>query len=353
MLYMDDFMKVKMISLALAVSILLGLSLSSCAGKNGKEKYSKSSFDYFDTVSVITGYADSQEEFDAVANEVLSKLEEYHKLYSIYHRFDGIENLCSINSAGGKPVKVDRKIIDMLLYSKQMHEATNGMLNIAMGSVLSLWHDYRTIGKDDPENASLPPQKSLNDASEHTDISKLIIDEENSTVTLSDPLMKLDVGAIAKGYATEQIALWLESEGISGYVLNIGGNVRTVGTKADGEGWTVGIENGAGEGYLAYLSLSGESVVTSGSYQRYYVVNGERYHHIIHPDTNMPAKGYLSVSVVCKDSGKADALSTALFCLPKDEGMTLVGLLDGVEAMWVTEDGDITVSDGWNNYIKK
>lgn len=353
MLYMDDFMKTKMLPIALLLCILSGCILSSCAVKDKKGKYTASSFDYFDTASTITGYADSKEEFDKIANEILAKLGEYHKLYSIYHRFDGIENLCSINAKSGQTIKVDRRIIDMLLHAKDMYETTGGMLNVAMGSVLSIWHDYRTIGKDDPQSASLPPANRLKAAAEHTDISKLIIDEENCTVTLADPLMKLDVGAIAKGYATEQVALWLENQGISGYVLNIGGNVRTVGLKADGEAWTVGVENGAGEGYLAYLSLSGESVVTSGSYQRYYVVNGKRYHHIIHPDTNMPAEGFLSVSIICKDSGKADALSTALFCLSKDEGMSLVNSLPDVEAMWVSENGDISVSDGWNKYTKK
>lgn len=312
--------------------------------------------DYFDTVITITGHETGKKKFDSVSEDILSKLSEYHKLYTIYHRYDGMENLCTINElvdGNHRTVKVDRRIIDMLLYAKEMHTVTDGMMNVAMGSVLSLWHDYRSIGKDNPEKASLPPMDKLKAAAEHTDINKLIIDEENLTVTLTDPLMKLDVGAIAKGYATECVAKYLEEKGITGYVLNVGGNVRTIGSKADGEPWTIGIENPKGDDYLEFLSLSGESVVTSGSYQRFYYVDGKPYHHIIHPDTLMPSEGYESVSVVCKDSGRADALSTALFCMPQKDGLELVESMPDVEAMWISEDGSKTVSSGWNKYVKK
>ena len=224
--------------------------------------------DYFDTVITVTGYEKSQADFDARSREILDLFGEYHRLYTIYHRFEGIENLCTINElvdGAHRTVKVDKRIIDMLLYAKEMYTATGGMMNVAMGSVLSLWHDYRTVGKDDPNNATLPPMDKLREAAKHTDITNVIIDTADSTVTLADPLMRLDVGAIAKGYATECVAKFLEEKGVTGYVLNVGGNVRTVGLKADGDKWTVGIENPNGGDYLAYLALSGESVVTSGS----------------------------------------------------------------------------------------
>ena len=310
---------------------------------------------YFDTVITITGYEESQDKFDTVSNEMFSLLSEYHKLFDIYHRFEGIENMCTINEVvdgAHRTVTVDRRIIDMLLFAKEMYIKTNGIMNIAMGSVLSIWHDYRTIGKDNPEDASLPPMDSLKRASEHSDISKIVIDDVNNTVTLTDPLMKLDVGAIAKGYATECVARLFEKKGISGYVLNVGGNVRTIGSKADGTDWTIGIENPKSSDYLAYLQLNGQSVVTSGSYQRFYYVDGKPYHHIIHPETLMPANEYLSVSIICKDSGLGDALSTALFCLPQEEGKALIESMEDVEAMWVDNDGKKVYSSGWKNYQK-
>jgi len=337
---------------AVAVVLMIG-SLISCTSQEKKKKYTTLSMDYFDTVITITGYENSQEEFDTRAGEILSQLKEYHQLYNIYHSFDGLENLYTVNEATDvHTFELDKRIIDMLLYAKEMYTLTDGMMNVAMGSVLSLWHTSRTNGNENPEQASLPPIDMLKKASLHTDISKLVIDEESCTVTLTDPLMKLDVGAIAKGYATECIARDLEEKGVSGYILNVGGNVRTIGLRADGTEWTVGIENPNGGEYLAHLKLNGQSLVTSGSYQRFYYVDGKPYHHIIDPDTLMPAEGYLSVSVVCRDSGMADALSTALFCMSQEDGMALVDMIDGVEAMWLTENGEKTTSAGWKQYEK-
>ena len=336
------------------IFILLCFVFSGCE-TNKKNKYTAYSMDYFDTVITITGYEESREEFDKISGEMIELFSQYHQLYSIYHRFDGIENLCTINEiVDGKhrTVTVDRRIIDMLLYAKETYQLTDGMMNIAMGSVLSLWHDYRTIGMDNPNEATLPPMEKLKEAQKHTDISKMVIDEKNNTVTLTDPLMKLDVGAIAKGYATECVARTFEERGVTGYVLNVGGNVCTIGTKADGTHWTVGIENPDGDDYLAYLNLNGQSVVTSGSYQRYYFVDGKAYHHIIHPQTLMPAQDYLSVSVICNDSALGDALSTALFCMPKDDGIKLIDSIKSTEAMWVTKDGKISYSSGWKQYEK-
>ena len=281
----------KRIVRCLLIVIMLLQSTGMVGCKTKTEKYSTYSFDYFDTVTSITGYAESQEAFDKVAEEILGELSEYHKLFTIYHRYEGLENLCTINETVDgehRTVTVDRRIIDMLLYAREMYDKTDGTVNIAMGSVLSVWHDYRTEGIDEPWSAKLPPMEKLTEAAKHTDINQMVIDEAACTVTLTDPAMKLDVGAIAKGYAVEMAARSLEEKGISGYVINVGGNVRTVGVKGDGENWLVGIENpeeGSEQAYLAYLELSGESLVTSGSYQRYYVVDGERYHHIIDPET--------------------------------------------------------------------
>lgn len=331
------------------------LSFSACARK--KTKYTDYSFDFFDTATTIVGYEQSKEDFDRTCAQIKALLGEYHQLYDIYKRYEGVENLCTINDLkDGKhqEVQVDRKIIDLLLYAKELYTLTEGRMNVAMGSVLSIWHDYRTAGLDEPKKAALPPMEKLRQAAEHTDIEKIIIDEEQSTVYLADPAMSLDVGAIAKGYATEQAARFLEERGISGYILNVGGNVRCVGSRPDGELWSIGIENPDPEQkdrpYIAYLKLSDQSLVTSGSYQRYYMVEGVPYHHIINPDTLMPGVNFRSVSVLCKDSGKADALSTALFNMSYERGAVLVKELENVEAMWVLPDGEQRFSESFEKY---
>lgn len=348
-------MRSRLIALFLALLAVMAIpTLTSC--ERIPEKYTTYSFDYFDTVTTVVGYARSQAEFDRIAGEALALLGEYHKLYTIYHRYEGMENLCTVNelvSGVHRTVRVDRRIIDLLTYAKDMYERTDGRVNVAMGSVLSLWHDCRQIGTADPSAAQIPSMEDLREAAEHTNIDDVLIDENASTVTLLDPKMKLDVGAVAKGYAVEMVARSLEEKGITGYVLNVGGNVRTVGYKGDGQPWTVGIDNPDGEGenaYFAYLSLAGQSLVTSGSYQRYYVVDGKRYHHIIDPDTLMPSEGYLSVSVVCPSSADGDALSTALFCMTPEAGLALIESLPDAEALWVMSDGSRQQSSGFAGY---
>ena len=344
----------KRILISVALCVLFCSFMISCDTQ--KQQFSAYSMDYFDTVITVTGYENSKEEFDKVAEDVMSRFEEYHRLYTIYNRFDGLENLCTINDlSNGKhrTVTVDKRIVDMLLFAKDMYTLTDGTVNVAMGSVLSLWHNYRNLGMDEPRNASLPPMEKLLEAAEHTDINNLVVDEQNCTVTLADPLMKLDVGAIAKGYAAECVARYMEEKGITGYVLNVGGNVCTIGAKPDGTPWTVGLENPDGGEYIEYLCLNGQSVVTSGSYQRYYYVDGKPYHHIIHPDTLMPAEGFKSVSVICENSGLGDALSTALFCMPYEKGLEIVEAIPDVEVMWLTDDGVKIISSGWIRFVKK
>lgn len=348
----------KAISLFLIIALLLvqSFSLAGCEKTAKLNKFSDYYFDYFDTVTTIVGYEETEEEFKTVCEEIKSLLWEYHQLFTIYNRYEGVNNLVTINDVDdGKHnvVTVDEKIIEMLTFAKEMYAKTNGNVNVAMGSVLKIWHIYRNEGLDDPKNAQLPPIEKLREAAEHTDIENLIIDDENNTVYLADPEMSLDVGAIAKGYAVEKIAEYLEEKGITGYLLNVGGNVCTVGAR-DGKPWNVGIENpdtsNTEKPHIEFLHLQGESVVTSGSYQRFYVVNGENYHHIIDPETLMPGTKYRSVSVLTDDSGLGDAMSTALFLMDYEEGLELVKSMPNVEAMWVLPDGEQRYSDDFKAY---
>ena len=343
--------------LAMLLVVLQVLSFASCKATE-KTKYSAHYFDYFDTATTIIGYADTKEEFDVICEEIKNLLNEYHRLFTIYNRYENFNNLVTINDVTDgehQVVEVDEKIIDMLSFAKEMYKKTNGKVNVAMGSVLSIWHVYRNEGLDYPTKAQLPPMEKLKEANKHTDINDLIIDEEKNTVYIADPLMKLDVGAIAKGYAVEKIGDYLEEKGIEGFLLNVGGNIRTVGNAgAEDTPWKAGIENPDTENeekpYIEYIKIAGESIVTSGSYQRFYVVNGENYHHIIDPETLMPGINFKSVSVITDDSGLGDAFSTALFIMSYEDGKALVEKTENIEAMWVMPDGEQYYSSGFNNY---
>ncbi len=328
------------------------LAFTGCQKQN---KYSEYYFEYFDTATTVVGYTQTQEEFDAICTEIEALLKEFHRLFTIYDRYENLNNLVTINDTDDgqhSVVTVDKKIIDMLLFCKDMYVKTNGKVNVAMGSVLKIWHEYRNTGLDDPANAQLPPMDKLQEAAKHTNIDDVIIDEANSTVYLADPQMSLDVGAIAKGYAAEQVALYLEEKGITGFILNVGGNIRTVGMAVD-KPWTIGIENpdtSSDQAYIEYMQLADKSLVTSGNYQRFYVVNGESYHHIIDPATLMPGTNFNSVSVVTDDSGLGDAMSTALFLMSYEEGLQFVESIEGTDAMWVMPDGEQKYSSGFKNY---
>ena len=342
--------------IALFLSAVIVFSFSACTESIKLTKHSEYYFDYFDTVTTVIGYSKTIDEFNNTCNEIKALLQEYHQLYTIYERFDNLNNMVTINdvkNGAHSVVKVDKKIIDLLKFAKEMYGKTNGAVNVAMGSVLKIWHIYRNDGLDNPLDAKLPPMEQLKTASEHIDIDKVIIDEENQTVFLDDPDLTLDVGAVAKGYAVEQIAKYLEKKGISGYLLNVGGNVRSIGMAGD-KTWNVGIENpdidDEEKAHIEYLHLSGESLVTSGSYQRFYNVDGIDYHHIIDPQTLMPGTKYRSVSVLTNDSGLGDALSTSLFLTDYESGLELVEATENVEAMWVMPDGEQRYSSGFKKY---
>jgi thiamine biosynthesis lipoprotein len=355
--------KMKKTSVIVITLVILLLVLSGC-GKAPElvlTKYSDTFFGTFDTLTQVVGYNKSEQEFSEYFEKIRARFEELHKLYDIYNDYEGINNIKTINeNAGIKPVKVDKEIIDLILFAKEWHAKTGGRTNIAMGAVLSIWHDYRERGEGDPVNAELPPLEKLREASNHTDINKVIVDEANSTVYLADKEMRLDVGAIAKGFATELVAEKIMSEGFASGIISPGGNIRVIGKPLDGvrEYWGIGIQDpdkmfiAAEENLLDTIFVNNASVVSSGDYQRYYVVEGKIYHHLIDPDTLMPGEYYRAVTIVTEDAGLADFLSTTAFLLPFDKSRKLVESLDNVEALWVMPDGKVEATDGMKKIMK-
>lgn len=340
---------VKKIAAVIIIMIMI-FNSTACSGQE-KKRYEAEFVLIFDTVTQIVGYSESRGEFTRQAQLIHDTLKEYHQLYDIYNNYDGINNLKTINDQAGKaPVIVDQRIIDMLLFSKEVYDLSDGKVNAAFGAVLKIWHDYREEGIESPEKAELPPIDLLIKSSKHTDISKMIIDEENSTVFLTDPAMSLDVGSIAKGYAVEEVSKIALKNGFTSGLISVGGNVRSIGIKEDtGTPWKVGIQNPMGQegDNISHVNLSNASLVTSGIYERYYIVDGRNYHHIIDPDTLFPAEYFASVSILCSDSGLADALSTSLFNMPFEQGQALIESLPDTEAIWVFLDGKIKYSTNY------
>lgn len=327
----------KKIALILILALFVNC-LPGCA-KND-EPYSVTYLDLFDTVTTITGHAENEKIFQQNAEQIHQQLLKYHQLFDIYNTYEGINNLKNINDhAGIVPVRVEREIIELLDQCREFYNLTDGKLNAAMGSVLTLWHEERS--SDTP---GLPGQNKLDFALQHMDFESIVINENTRTVYLADREMSLDMGAIAKGWALEQVA----KSAPSGMLISMGSSIRATGPKDEaGTPWVIGIQNPDGDDSLRTIEITGGSVATSGDYQRYHTVDGKNYHHIIDPETGYPSEYWRSVTVICDDAGLADALSTALFLMDQTEGQALLDQFDA-KAVWIDAERTLLYSQGFD-----
>lgn len=336
-----------------AMLLIIAALFAPCGCKKTDAKYQYVFFDVFDTVTELTVYAASETAAADAARAAHERLIYLNRLYDIYNEYDDAVSLMAVNaSAANAPVSVSEETMALLKFAKEAYTLTGGRVNAAMGSVLSIWHDYREAGLSDEANAALPPMELLEKAAEHTDINSIVLDEANGTVFFADGKVRLDVGAIAKGFAgqivTDELNARIDAGEISAALISLGGNVCAAGTKPNGEAWQIAVQNPRGGDNAATVSIASGYVVTSGDYQRYYTVNGIRYNHIIDPDTLMSADKYASVTVVSSNGALADALSTALFIMDTDEARALIDSIDDAEALWIAKDGGITRTDGFN-----
>ena len=332
---------IKRLSLCFCVFFFI-LCCFPCGGAEAV-KYTESFYGAFDTVIMLIGYAGDPSVFDNAFASVRSIFLRYHQVFDNYNEYDGVYNLYYLNEhASQAPARVEPELMDLLVWMKDAQEISMGRVNIAMGSVLSVWHRYRE------EGVRLPPLEMLTEAAKHTGFENVILDPENGTVFFSDPSLRLDLGAVGKGYATEAAARWLDGSDMPSYIINAGGNVRCGASPLDGrQRWGVGITDPSDPNvYMDIIYTKDMSVVTSGDYQRFYTVGGKNYHHIIDPDTLYPSEYMHGVTVVAKDSGLADLLSTAFFNMSLEDGRRLAESLEGVEVYWVLTDGSIEMTDG-------
>jgi len=343
----------RFVAICLAVLLPL-LSMTSCQQQKTLTKYQYQFFDTFDTLIQIVGYTETEEQFNTYAQQAHQRFIELNNLFDKFDDHGLTNGLAAINQqAGVAPVKADPQVLKLLNFALEWQAKTDGAVDITMGPVISVWQSYIARYKDDYDNATLPTDQELQDALVHCGQDKLVIDQQAGTVYLTEKGASLDVGAVAKGYATEIVANELQAAGWSSFSLSSGGNVRTCGAPQNGKtrAWSVGIQDPRSGAVLAQDSslldvvyANDMSVVTSGDYQRFYMVGDRRVHHIIDPATLMPADHYRSVTVVVRDSGEADVLSTALFILDYDTGSALAEQL-GVGVMWVYADGTVKTND--------
>ena len=307
------------------------------------QKFSGTFFGSFDTITTLIGYATEQKTFDENFAMVSGLFARYHQVFDAYNEYEGVNNLWYVNEhADEGPVRAEQELIDLVLWLKEKQPQTQGKVNVAMGKMLRVWHNYRSVG------VALPSMEELTAAAAHSDFDKVVVDKEAGTIHFTDPEMLLDLGAVAKGYTVEIVAKALLDGDMPSFIISAGGNVRSGEKPLDGRArWGIGIQDPAfPSANKDVLYFKGLSAVTSGDYQRYYTVDGVNYHHLIDPATLMPGDYMRAVTVVTEDSGLADLLSTTLFLMSVEEGKAFLEAYPEVEAYWVLHDGTVQYTDG-------
>lgn len=320
--------------LIFTASFLLVFCLTSCGFFNEKkaEKITETDF-YLDTVVSVTVYSEA----DAEAIDTCFTLcEKYEKIFS---RTDPESELYALNEAGS--MAVSDELLELIKTALGYCRLSGGRFDITMGGVSELYGFSS-------QSPTLPDADVIAEKLSHTGWEKIII--EGNTVTLTDPEAVIDLGAIAKGYIADRLAEELRAQGVESAIIDLGGNILCVGSKPDGSEFKVGIQYPYRGSNLVITtaSLSDMSVVTSGVYQRYFERDGVTYHHILDPDTGYSTdNGLLSVSIVSEKSVDCDGLSTSVFSMGLDDGLELINSLEGVWAVFITEDMEIIYSDGF------
>lgn len=317
---------IKKLSAVLTASALL---LTGCSGAKSSTQtdqdltYTDMLFDTVIKIQIL----------DPADESILDGLKKLCEKYdTMFSATNTDSELYKLNHANGQPFTVSSETANLIQEGIHYSELSGGAFDLTIEPVSALW-DFKA------DKPTVPSSDAIAQAVSHVDYTK--VDIQDNTVTLEDPEAGIDLGAIAKGYIADQVKTYLKKQGVKHAIINLGGNVDVIGTKPDGSKYNIGIQKPFDESGEAITSvqLKDQTVVTSGIYERYFKKNGKLYHHILDPRTGYPCENNLySVSIITDSSTKADALSTTCFLLGYEKGMELIQSMDGVEAIFITDD---------------
>ncbi len=330
-----------MIKLKKILIILAVLAVTIISAGCSKKEVSQTAF-LLDTVSTITIYDYSGDQSaDDIINECFSLCTEYEKKLS---RTINTSEISAINSAKGDKVQVSDQTAELIKKAIKYSELSNGKFDITVAPVTSLW-DFKS------ESPAPPSDSNIKDALSHVNYKNISV--EGNAVQLLDENAAIDLGGIAKGYIGDKAKEFLIEKGVKKALINLGGNILVICPENDS--LIIGIQDPKSqEGTLSgAISTNGNSLVTSGIYQRCFEYNGKLYHHILDTSTGYPVDNNLgSVTIIGPESADCDALSTTVFCLGAEEGLKLINSLDGYEAVLITKDNETLFSDGINKTVE-
>jgi len=325
--------------LMLLVVFMVGCSNSAPNGGTAAVKEPKSdSFFVFDTIVSIRIYDDKATEKNFQEIKELT-----HVIDTQISRNLDTSEISKVNQAAGKKaVAVSDKTFYVVQKALMYSELSKGQFDLTIGPLVSLWG----IGK---EGAHVPNKPNLDAALSKINYKDVLLDESKKEIKLAKEGMEIDLGAIGKGYAADEIADYLHKNNFNSAIIDLGGNIIAVGVKPDGALWNIGIQDPKEErgNQIGKMKVDNKTIVTSGIYERFFVENDVHYHHILSPKTGYPVNNNLSsVSIVTDKSIDADGLSTSVFALGLEEGKKFVDGLDNVEAIFVTSDQKVYITDG-------
>lgn len=341
--------KQRMITITRSTALLAGLALlasfvfSSCE-EPAPRRRSETKLLLGTTITVTT-YGDVPDEiFDGIfdrVREIEAKMSTSEEDYTM-------TELMAVNDAAAdEPVEVSPDTFEVVAQAVKYSRLTGGAFDVSVQPLVALWG----IGT---ESAAIPPAESVERTRAAVDYTRVVLDRDAGTIFLPDEEMGIDVGGIAKGFAADEAGRILREAGVGSALLDFGGNILTIGTKPDGSSWRIGIQvpDSTRGQYIGIAEVVDMAVVTSGTYERYFIEDGIRYHHILDTTTGYPVRNGLdSVTIVTEESMAADALSTGVFAMGLDRGRAFVESLDGVEALFVTTDRVVHQTSGMGAYF--
>ncbi|MTI59910.1 MAG: FAD:protein FMN transferase [Firmicutes bacterium] len=323
--------------IAVLLVVVMMITFTACQNKRENETQQK------DATTFLMGTVVQMRVYGSNAQEVIDN--SFARLREIENEMSTTivsSEISRINTHPGEDIKVNADTYRVIKKAVEYANLTNGRFNPAIGPLVKLWG----IGT---ENARVPAKDEIKEALKLVNYQWIDLDDKQMTVMLEKQGMSLDLGAIAKGYAADEVRKIVKDSKVKSAYVNLGGNVLVIGGKSDGTPWKVGIQDPRHNrgNVMASIDVRDKTLVTSGNYERYFEKDGVIYHHILDPDTGYPAdSGLLSCTIITTDSFDADVLSTSIFILGPAKGLELVEEIDGVEAMLITKDLGIILSSG-------
>lgn len=329
---------------SITLLLILSLTLLSC-DKKEEDTQPLSKTEYFmGTVLTVTLYDNKDEQ---IFDKAFDRVKEIESLVSINKQGTELDKVNE--NAGITPVKVSDDTYTIVKRGLEYTNLTKGFFDITVGPIVKLW----SIGL--PE-ANLPSQEAITEKLKYIDYNNLILNDQDKSIYLKEKGMVIDLGGIAKGYTADQISSILKEEGVTKAIIDLGGNVYALGEKAEGTPWKIGVQNpieSRGE-IIGSLSISNKSIVTSGIYERYYEKDGNKYHHILSPFNGYPYENEIAgVTIVSNLSMDGDALSTSVFAMGVEKGLEFVNSQPDVDAIFITKNNEIYLSNGLHDIFKQ